>query len=148
MAPIIESVEIGRSPADVFAYLDDLAKHTEWQENLVSAHVETEGPTRVGSRARETRRVPGGSQTYTYEITEHDPPRKASWRVIDGSIRPFGTITVEPVGDGSRSRLTLEIDFEGHGFGKVITPLARHNVRKQVPKDQVRLKERMESGAQ
>ena len=31
MAPITESVEISRSPEDVFAYLDDLARHGEWQ---------------------------------------------------------------------------------------------------------------------
>jgi uncharacterized protein YndB with AHSA1/START domain len=145
MAPIVHSVEIARSPADVFAYLDELDRHGEWQGQLVSVEVETEGPTRVGSRAKETRKVPGGPQTYTYEITEHDPPRKASFRVLDGPVRAFGTMTVEPAGEGSR--LTIRIDFEGHGLGKLIVPIARRNARKQVPQDQVRLKERLESGS-
>ena len=48
MAPIVESIEINRSPEDVFAYVDDLGKHGEWQEQIVSTHVETDGPTRVG----------------------------------------------------------------------------------------------------
>lgn len=147
MAPIVNSVEIASSPDDVFAYLDQLDRHGEWQGQLVSARVETDGPTRVGSRVVETRRTPGGKQTYTYEITEHDPPRESSFRVISGPVRAFGTVKVEPLGDGARSRFTLELDFEGHGIGKLFAPLARSSARKQVPKDQARLKERLESGA-
>src|SRR5918911_2435306 len=147
MAPIVESVEIARSPQEVFAYIDDLGRHGEWQEQIVDVEVETEGPTRVGSRATDTRRVPGGPRQFTYEITEHDPPRKASFRVVDGSVRPFGSISVEPVGDGSRSRVTLSLDFEGHGMGKLLAPLARRDASRHVPKDQARLKERLESGA-
>jgi hypothetical protein len=37
MAPIIESIEINRSPEDVLAYLDDLAKHGEWLRRFASA---------------------------------------------------------------------------------------------------------------
>ncbi len=147
MAPIVHSVEIGRSPDDVFAYLDQLDRHGEWQDQIVSVQVETDGPTRVGSRAAETRRMRGGKVKSTYEITEHDPPRRVAFRVISGPVRPSGTITVEPVGDGSRSRLTLELDFAGHGIGKLLAPLAMRDARKRVPQDQTRLKERLESGA-
>lgn len=147
MAPFTHSVEIARSPQDVFAYLDDLSRHGEWQEQIVSVHVETEGPTRVGTRARQTRRVPGGPRTYTYEITEHDPPRKSSFRGLDGPVRPVGTVNVEPVGDGSRSRVTLQFDLEGHGWGKLIAPMARRDARKRIPENHARLKERLESAA-
>src|SRR5260370_9599053 len=74
MAPIVESIEINRSPEDVFAYVDDLGKHGEWQQQIVSTHVETDGPTRVGTRATDKRRMPGGTREITYEIPEHAPP--------------------------------------------------------------------------
>jgi hypothetical protein len=32
MAPIVESTEINRRPEEVFAYIDDLSRHGEWQE--------------------------------------------------------------------------------------------------------------------
>ena len=147
MAPIVESVEIARSPEDVFAYVGDLSRHGEWQAQIVDVQVDTEGTTRVGSRATETRRVPGGERKLTYEITEWDPPRRASFRGQNGPIRAVGTMTSEPVGDGSRSRVTLELDFEGHGLGKLLLPLVRRDARKQVPQDQARLKERLEGGA-
>jgi uncharacterized membrane protein len=142
---IKETVEIARRPEEVFAYLDDLAGHAEWQAQLVSVHVDTDGPTRVGSRATETRRMGRREQTGTYEITEHDPPRSFAFRGVDGPIRPVGRGTVEPAGDGSR--VTIELDFEGRGLGKLLLPLVRSQARKQVPKDQARLKERLESGA-
>ena len=147
MAAIHESIEVNRRPEDVFAYLDQLDRHGEWQGQIVSIRVENEGPTRVGSRATDRRRVPGGEREITYEITEHDPPRKASFLGLNGPIRPKGTVTVEPVGDGSGSRITLDLDFEGRGFGKVLLPLVRMDAKKRVPEDQRRLKERLEASA-
>lgn len=146
-APIRESIEISRSPEDVFAYLDDPSRHGEWQSQIVKSEVETAGPTRVGTRVRQTLRVGGREQEMNYEITEHDPPRSFAFRGLDGPVRPVGNGKVEPVGDGTRSRVTIELDFEGHGLGKVLRPVVVSQARKQVPEDQRQLKERLESGA-
>ncbi len=146
MAPITHSIEIARPPEEVFGYIDQLDRHGEWQSTIISTKLETEGPTRVGSRATNKRKVPGGTQDVTYEITEHDPPRKASFKGTSGPVRPVGTVTVEPAGDG-RSRVTLELDLRGHGFvGPLVAMLARSQARKQVPQDHQRLKERLEGG--
>src|SRR5713226_8916841 len=144
MAPIVESIEINRRPEDVFAYVDDLGRHGEWQEQIVSVHVETDGATRVGSRATDKRRLPGGARDVTYEITEHDPPRKSSFRGVNGPIRPVGTVTVEPLDGGARSKLTIELDLKGQGLGVLFAPLARAGARKDVPKSLRRLKEILE----
>ena len=147
MSTIVHSVEIARSPEEVFAYLDDLARHDEWQSSLVSSKVDTDGPTRVGTRATDIRRVPGGrQQEVSYEITEHDPPRKASFKGLNGPVRPVGSMMVEPAGEG-RSKVTVELDLKGHGLlGLFVAPMARSQARKEVPPDQQRLKERLESG--
>jgi uncharacterized membrane protein len=145
MAPITESIEIARPPEEVFAYVDDLSRHGEWQSQIESTRVETEGPTRVGTRVVETRRVPGGPREFTYEITEHDPPRLAAFRILNGPIRPFGRVTFEPSAAGTR--YTVQLDFEGHGFGKLIAPLVRRDARRRLPQDVARLKERVEGGA-
>jgi uncharacterized protein YndB with AHSA1/START domain len=143
---ITNSVEIGRRPEEVFAYIDQLDRHAEWQGNLISTRVETEGPTRVGSRAVDRRRVPGGPRDIPYEVTELDPPRKVSFRGTAGPVRPVGTVTVEPVGDGSRSRVSIELDLVGHGLGKLVAPFARRQAAREVPQDQEQLKERLEAG--
>jgi uncharacterized membrane protein len=147
ISKITDSIEIARPPEDVFAYLDDLERHGEWQSQIVSSHRETDGPTRVGTRATDVRKVPGREQSVTYEITEHDPPRKTSFRGTNGPVRPVGTVTVEPAGEG-RSKVTLELELQGHGLlGLIVAPMARSQARKLVPDDQKRLKERLESGA-
>jgi uncharacterized protein YndB with AHSA1/START domain len=145
MAPIVESIEIARSPEDVFAYLDDYSRHHEWQDSIISTKVETEGPSRVGTRVTDTRRVPGGPRPVTFEVTEHEPPRRASFRGVNGPVRPEGTITVDPLGTGSR--VTFQMQLVGHGIGKLMAPFAMMQARKQVPKDQLKLKQRLESGA-
>ena len=148
MAAITHTIEIDRRPEDVFEYLDQLDRHGEWQEQIVNVKVETDGGTRVGTRATERRRMGSREMTMSYEITEHDPPRAFAFRGLDGSLRPVGRGTLEPLGDGSRSRFTLEFDFEAHGLsGKALRPLVLGQARRQIAKDQERLKERLETGA-
>jgi hypothetical protein len=81
------------------------------------------------------------------EITGHDPPRSFAFRGIEGPLRVVGKGSVEPVEGGTKSRVTIDLDFEGHGVGKLMAPVARTQARKQVPRDQQRLKERLESGS-
>ena len=147
MAPITAGIEIARRPDDVFAYLDDLARHGEWQEQIISTEKQGDGPTRVGTKSTDKRRMGKREMTTTYAVSEHDPPRVFGFHGTDGPIRAVGRVTVEPLAGGSSSRVSLVLDFEGHGFGKLLVPLARSQSRKQVPKDQQRLKERLESAA-
>lgn len=147
MAPIVHSVDISRSPEDVFSYLTDFSRSSEWQENLVSAHVEGGDPLRVGSHVKMTRRIGRSERKMTNEVTDHNPPRSFGFRGIDGPIRAIGKGTVEPVGDGTRSRFTMELDFEGHGIGKLLVPLVvRRQARSDMAKSQERLKAQLESG--
>jgi uncharacterized membrane protein len=143
---IVSSIEVDRPQNDVFAYLDQLERHSEWQSDLLSSRLVTPGPVGVGTRAADTRKVPGGPREMTYEITEHEPPHKSSWRGVDGPVRAVGTVLVEPVGD-ARSRVTVQFDLEGHGIGVLVAPFARMQARKQVPKDQAKLKEILERAA-
>ena len=144
---ITHTIEIDRRPEDVFAYLDELERHGEWQSQIVSTKVETDGSVRVGTRVREIRKIGGREQDTSYEVTEHDPPRKSSFRGVTGPVRPVGTVTVESVGDGSRARVSIEFDLVGHGFGKLIAPLARRQARHGIVENQEQLKARLEDGA-
>lgn len=144
---ITHSIEIDSRPEDVFAYLDEPERHGEWQEAIVSAKVESAGPVGVGTRVHEVRKVGNREQDTSYEITEHEPPRRSAFRGIAGPVRPVGTVTVEPVGDGSKSRVTLDFNLVGHGIGVLIAPFARMQAKKDIPKAQERLKARLEEGA-
>jgi hypothetical protein len=147
MAPITASIEIARRPEEVFAYLGYLSRHGEWQEQIVTAQKHGDEPTKVGTQSTERRHMGPRVQSTTYEVTEYDSPRAFAFHGLDGPVRVVGRVTLDPVRDGAGTKVSLVLDFEGRGFGKLIVPVARMQTRKQVPKDQQRLKERLESGA-
>lgn len=141
MSAIKESIDISRRPEDVFSYVTDSSHLPEWQESAVSVRPVGDAPLAVGSRAVVTRRVGRREIPMTVEVAELDPPR--SWRIrgVDGPVRGDVKGTIEPLGDGERSRLTLSLDFEAHGIGKLLVPLVvRPHVRKEMPRNEQKLK--------
>ena len=58
MAPIVASVEISRSPEDVFAYVTDPSHLPEWQESVVSVKTDEQwsGSQRIATRHNAPRR--------------------------------------------------------------------------------------------
>ena len=144
MPPIVTSAEIGRPAAEVFAYVTDPARFTEWQKGVVGGHMEGPQPPAVGAKCVTTRHIGGADRPSTSELVRIDPPR--AWRVegMDGPVRAAVDVLVEPVAD-SRSRLTISVDFTGHGIGKILVPLmVRREARKEMPDNMAALKHRME----
>lgn len=145
MASITTSVEIARSPEDVFAYITDVSRHPEWQEGLVSATVQTDGPVQVGSRLVHRRKLGVATVASTSEITAFDPPRLVAFRGLDGPIRAEGTQRVEPAGEGSR--VSFEMEMRGHGLGTLMLPMARRQATRQVAASHEKLKRILEATA-
>lgn len=149
MPPIITSVEIGRPAAEVFAYATDPAQFSQWQKGVVDGHID--GPAdggqapAAGAKCVTTRRIGGANRPTTSELVHIDPPKTWSVRGTDGPIRAAVDVLVEPV-DGSRSRITISVDFTGHGIGKLLVPLlVRPEARKEMPANMAALKQRMEA---
>jgi uncharacterized protein YndB with AHSA1/START domain len=148
MPPIVSTIEIARPPAEVYAYVTDPERFPEWQDDVVRVRVEGGRPPGVGARFTTTRRIGRVEQTTTQEVHERTPPRSWSCRGVDGPFRPGAGITVEPLGDGARSRVTIALDFEGHGIGKLLPlDVIRRMAAKNAPKSYRKLKQRLEGGA-
>jgi Polyketide cyclase / dehydrase and lipid transport len=138
------SIEIDRSPTDVFAYVAQLDKHTEWQPAIIRAHMEPPGEARQGTRNIEFRRVPGDPREIISEVVVYDPPRRIAARGLNGPLRAHVGITIEPLNNGRRSRVTQELELEGRGIGKLFALFARRSAHKEMAQDQARLKEQLE----
>jgi uncharacterized protein YndB with AHSA1/START domain len=149
MAPIVSTIDVARQAEAVFSYVTDPSRFGEWQENVVSGRMDDEGPPTVGSKCITTRRIGFAERPVTSEITDIDPPRTWAVHGIDGPIRATVNVTVEPLDDRARSRVTIALDFQGHGIGKLLVPLAvRRSAEKEMPRNLARLKERLERSAQ
>ncbi len=150
MPPIVTSAEIDRPAEEVFAYATDPARFSEWQKGVVGGHMDgpgdgTQAPA-VGAKCVTTRRIGGANRPSTSELVHIDPPKAWGVRGLDGPIRAAVDVLVEPVTD-SRSRLTITVDFTGHGIGKILVPLmVRPEARKEMPDNMITLKRRMEAG--
>ncbi|MFB6823607.1 SRPBCC family protein [Streptomyces virginiae] len=146
MSAMRKSIDIDRRPEDVYSYLTDPTHLPEWQDSALSAVPIGDLPVHVGSRILVTRRIGRRRVPTTMEFVELDPPR--SWHVhgIDGPVRPDVRGTVEPLDGGTRSRVTLDVDFEGHGVGRALVPLVvRPMVRKEMPRGEAKLKHLLET---
>src|SRR5579871_5633476 len=110
MSPITLSTEVSRPPEEVFAYVINPATMHEWQQGCVSGAMDA-AETKIGSRCMTVRKIGGRERDVITEITEYDPPRRWADRGISGPIRATVSVTVEPLADRSRSRLTIELDF-------------------------------------
>jgi uncharacterized protein YndB with AHSA1/START domain len=142
----VSTIEIARPPDEVFSYVTDPSRFTEWQDDVVNAHMEPGHGSGVGARFTTTRRIGRAERTMTQEVTTSSPPR--SWAVhgLDGPLRPTMNLTVEPLHDGERSRVTFALDFHPRGIGRLLVPLViRRMAAKGAPYSYQKLKKRLES---
>ncbi|OEJ27159.1 hypothetical protein AR457_24565 [Streptomyces agglomeratus] len=148
MSAITESIDIARRPEDVFSYVTDPSHLPEWQESAVAVRQVDEGPLTVGSRVVVTRRMGRREMSTTMRIDALEAPRSWHMHGVDGPVRGEVTGRIEPLGDGERSRLTLSVDFEAHGIGKLLVALVvRPQVRKEMPANEETLKRVLEGSA-
>jgi uncharacterized protein YndB with AHSA1/START domain len=144
MAAITVSTEVDRSAEDVFAYATDPTHFHEWQAGVIDGHMDQPGTPAVGARCLTTRRIGGANRPSTSEVAHINPPKTWGVRGIDGPIRAIVDVIVEPL-TAHRSRLTIAVDFEGHGIGKVLVPLVvRREARKEMPTNLATLTQRLE----
>ncbi|MEO8437074.1 MAG: SRPBCC family protein, partial [Chloroflexota bacterium] len=124
MTAVIEnSVEIDRSPEDVFDYLSDMANEADWNPDCVSIERLTDGPVGVGSRFRAKWKQ--GPFVVT-ECTSYDRPR--TWTYLNGGpISVVLTVTLQPTTGGTR--LISRGEWTPHGWFRLIFPIFIRQMR-------------------
>jgi carbon monoxide dehydrogenase subunit G len=126
------TVEIARTPEEVFAYLVDVANLPEWQSGVRSAE-------QTGDRIEETRSFLGRQMHTTLEIVENDAPRVFTLKALDGPVKFTVTHELEPKGDATRLTVVAEGDVPGFASG-----IVAQQAKRQFSKDFARLKEILE----
>ena len=59
--------------------------------------------------------IAGAKREWEAKIVEQEPDRVIAWRSEEG-VKLAGRVTFEPIEDDTRSRVTLEMDFDPEGF--------------------------------
>jgi len=123
------TIEIARTPEDVFAYLTDVSNLPDWQAGVKSA-------TLRDGRIDESRSLFGREVHTTLEIVEQEEPRLFTLRALDSPVPFTVRHELEPAEGGTRLTVTAEGDVPGFAAG-----LLARRAEKQFRKDFERLKE-------
>ena len=130
------TVEIARSPEDVFDYLTDVSKLATWQSGVHSAR-------REGDRIHESRHMLGRELQTTLAVEEEERPRRFTLRALNSPV-PFSvTHVLEPSGDGTR--LTVTGEGDAGMLPSFAAGIMARRAEKQFRKDFERLKKLLES---
>ncbi len=146
MSDLVTTIEIECPPQEVFSYLTDPTRFAEWQRDVREVRVSGAGTPDMGARFTTTRRIGRSDRTMTQQVTENQPSRRWAVAGIDGPIRPRASITVEPLDDGTRSRVTFALGFEGHGIGVALVPMVRRMAARGAPSSYHNVKRLLEAG--
>jgi carbon monoxide dehydrogenase subunit G len=127
------TIEIDRTPEDVFAYLTDVSNLPAWQAGVKTA-------TERDGRVEESRSIFGKELHTTLEIVDREPPQLFTLRALDSPFLFTVRHELAPVDDGTRLTVSAEGDVPGIAAGF----LARR-AETQFRKDFERLKKILES---
>lgn len=145
MTKIEQSATIERPVEQVWDFLHEPKNDPIWQTSIVESQQLSEGPVGVGTRMREVRHFLGKRFEVGYELTEYEPARKSSVKVISGPIPFSGSYILEPVDRATRVTMTGEL--EAHGFFKLAEPVFARMARRELESSLGHLKDLLEAGA-
>jgi carbon monoxide dehydrogenase subunit G len=126
------TIEIARTPEEVFSYLTDVSNVPAWQSGVKNS-------TLRDGHIEESRSLFGKEVHTTLEIVERDEPRVFTLRAVGGPV-PFSVRhELEPADFGTRLTVTAEGDVPGFAAG-----LLAKGAERQFRKDFERLKQILE----
>jgi len=138
------STRIDRPVEDVFAYVDDLSRMSEWIDILAESTA-SESPTRVGTRVDNRVHLLGRNFQNTLEVVEREPGR----RMVLRTERPFAvqaTFELEAAEGGTLFSVVLEAQPGASSFFKLGEPILTGVGRRRFKGHLRRLKKRLEAG--
>jgi len=140
------SVVIDRPIEEVFAFLAAGTNDRQFSPRVLELEKTTEGPSGVGAVFVSTVKDAGFKTKREIELTEFEPPTKLRWAERSKNLvtAPEGGYDLERAGEGTK--LTFFNVLEGHGFGKLLEPLAVRGARKDAEAFGQRIKAAVEAG--
>lgn len=125
------TVVIDRPIEEVFAFVADGENDPKFSPRVLEIRKTTDGPPGAGTVYASTVKDAGMKTKREFELTEFAPPTRIRWaeRSKNAVTASEGGYDLEPAGAGA-TKLTIHNVLEGHGFGKLVAPLALKAARK------------------
>lgn len=136
-------IVIRRPVEEVFTYLANPENNPQWEKAVVESKLITSGPLRVGSEFSERVKLIGSPIQVVCTILEYDFPRVIAYRSDTSSrVKYEGRIQFESA--GRDTRLTFTGKNQLGGFYRILEPLMRGEMEKELGDDLKKLKSVLE----
>lgn len=132
------SIEIGKSPAEIFAIVDDFSKSPGWLEGCVGLRQTSEGPRAAGATLHYIHRQ-GSGGTMDGVVTHYEKDRLLAMTFSDSRFEVEIEFRLAASGTGTQITHSCDISPKG-AFGKLMAPMIRAENQKQVVSNLTRLK--------
>ena len=105
---VVSQVDVAVPPTEVFACVTDCRRWPAYVEGLEEAEPLTGGPVGRGTRVRVVQRVEGRLFRGVEEVTEFEPPTRATTRLVSSRRPNAGRYDLAPVEGGTRVTFTYD----------------------------------------
>lgn len=121
---------IDRPIEEVFAFLADGENDPKFSPRVLEIRKTTDGPSGVGTVYASTVKDAGMKTQREFKLTEFEAPTRIRWTELSKNMITVPEGGYDLAREGEGTRLTVHNEFEAHGFGKLILPLALRSARK------------------
>ncbi|HLB63201.1 MAG TPA: SRPBCC family protein [Anaerolineales bacterium] len=142
MIKVEASVLISRPVEEVFAFSNNPANSTKWQEGLVESRITSQGPIGVGTQITDVRKFLGRDLDSKLEVIAYQPNKSITLKTVSGPIHFQITQTYE-VAEGGAKMTTIG-EGEPGGLFKLAEGAVKKQFENQIQGDLARLKKVME----
>ena len=153
MAPeFTGNVQVARKPEEVFAYVADFTRHSEWANSKLAIKKVSDGATGVGSKFHSDQDFRGKDVSAEITVTTYDNPSTLRFVAAEKEIDFEHTFTFKPSGDGTLvTRTNRPTPSRMSGAKKAISslmlPLFKGAIQKDMNTTLDNLKRAMEKDA-
>jgi uncharacterized protein YndB with AHSA1/START domain len=137
------TIEIARSPEEVFAYLTDVSNVPRWQNTAISARAD--GGLRLGTHVHERREFQGRVVEAELQVSAYDPPHRFGLTSLRAPVSYEIHHSFRASNGGTR--LDVEVDFKVGALMRVAVKAFLKPAEREFRKDFERLKQILEAGS-
>jgi uncharacterized protein YndB with AHSA1/START domain len=124
------TVVIDRPIEEVFAFLADGENDPKFSPRVLEIAKTTDGPPGLGTVYASTVKDAGMKTQREFKLTAFEAPTRIRWAEQSKNLVTASEGGYDLSREGDGTRVTIHNVLEGHGAGKLLTPLALRSARK------------------
>jgi hypothetical protein len=139
----VKEIVINATPQQVFDYVSQLTRHSEWAQHDLTVEQTSQGPAGVGSTYASVAHQ-FGTQKETQTVTEYNPPSVFAFEARGSLGTARHVFDIRPSGSGSSVTKSMEL-IKPSFMARVMTPMISRQTRSSLTSDLDRIKAHLES---